>query len=64
MILSKKQIIDITGLTQAGAQKRWLSRNGIPYLTAQSGRPVVHESALVARLMPSKAQTAPRLDLA
>jgi len=62
MILTKQEIEDITGLKQAGAQKRWLSRNGIPYLESINGRPVVHEYAIVARLMPNK--TAPRLDLA
>mgnify|MGYP006425806757 FL=1 len=64
MILTRQDIEDITGLKQAGAQKRWLSRNGIPYLTSTNGRPVVHQHAVAARLMPNQVKTMPRLDLA
>jgi len=64
MILTKQEIEEITGLKQAAAQKRWLSRNGISYLTSTNGRPLVHQHALAARLMPNQVRTAPRLDLA
>lgn len=61
MFLTPDQVAELTGLTQYAAQKRWLSRQGVPFRVRADGRPVV----LVADLSrPAEAAPArPRFDL-
>lgn len=41
MFLTQEQVVELTGLTQPAAQRRWLSRLAVPFRVRADGRPVV-----------------------
>lgn len=49
-ILSKDELVDLTGSKQSSAQMRWLDANEINYLINGKGAPVVGRHYLRARL--------------
>ena len=50
MILSDKDIADLTGLKRPSAQRRWLLSRGYPHDVGADGRPKVLEDVVRARL--------------
>lgn len=46
MFLTGEQLETLTGLRQAAAQRRWLTRQGVPFRQRVDGRPVVLEADL------------------
>lgn len=44
MFLTKQEVLDLTGVHQKAAQRRWLRLNGFRYYTRADGSPVVPRS--------------------
>jgi hypothetical protein len=50
VILPRDTLIDITGLKRRSAVRRWLDRQGIPYLVGADGWPRVLQAVMMERL--------------
>jgi len=49
LFLSKDELRELTGYQIPSAQKRWLTRKKLPYMTGADGMPRVLRQALLAR---------------
>jgi Domain of unknown function (DUF4224) len=56
MFLTLDQLYELTGLTQAAAQVRWLRKNGIRHYIRADGRPSVPADAFAKPDAPQKRQ--------
>lgn len=48
--LSSEQVEALTGYERVSAQRRWLTKNGIPFMEGGKGRLKVLEQTVLARL--------------
>jgi len=49
LFLSRDELEELSGYKMQSAQKRWLSRKKLPFVTGKDGRPRVLRQSLLAR---------------
>lgn len=58
-ILTRSDLMDLTGLQRPAAIKRWLERQRIPYMVGADGWPRVLQAFILSRLGVKTEATAP-----
>lgn len=50
MFLTDEALAQLTGLQRPSAMRRWLEREGIPFVVAADGKPRVLQAVIMGRL--------------